>query len=85
MTDTDIRIKRALYRANHRGTKEMDFILGRFADAQVRALGAADFDAFEALLTMPDQPIQSWLNGDEPPAEMKGIIEAIRSHHGIAH
>lgn len=81
MTDIDIRIKRALYRANHRGTKEMDFILGRFANAEARGLAMADFDAFEALLTMPDQPIQSWLNGDEPPPEMKGIIEAVRRHH----
>lgn len=83
MDDTETRIKRVLYRAHHRGTKEMDFMLGRFAEAEVAALGA-DFAIFEALLVMPDQPIQSWLSGEEPPLEFKKLIERIRRFHGVA-
>lgn len=84
MTDDDTRIKRALYRAHHRGTKEMDFMLGRFADAELRALGETDIAAFDELLVMPDQPIQSWLAGEEtPPPDKQGIVARIRQFHGI--
>ena len=84
MTDDDTRIKRAFYRAHHRGTKEMDFILGRFADAELRALDEADITAFDELMVMPDQPIQSWLAGEEtPPPEKQSIIQRIRQFHGI--
>ena len=84
MTDDDTRIKRAFYRAHHRGTKEMDFILGRFADAELRALDEADITAFDELMVMPDQPIQSWLAGEEnPPPEKQSIIHRIRQFHGI--
>jgi antitoxin CptB len=84
MTDDDTRIKRALYRAHHRGTKEMDFLLGRFADAELRALTEADIAAFDELMVMPDHPIQSWLAGEEtPPPEKLSIIQRIRQFHGI--
>lgn len=83
MDDTENRIKRLLYRARHRGTKEMDFMLGRFAEAEAATL-EADFPVFEAMLMMPDQPIQSWLSGEEPPQEYKSLIERIRRFHGVA-
>ncbi|MEJ2117371.1 MAG: succinate dehydrogenase assembly factor 2 [Alphaproteobacteria bacterium] len=84
MTEDDSRIKRALYRAHHRGTKEMDLLLGRFADAELRTLNETDITAFDELLVMPDQPIQSWLAGEEsPPPDKQGIIQSIRQFHGI--
>ncbi|HEY7687469.1 MAG TPA: succinate dehydrogenase assembly factor 2, partial [Dongiaceae bacterium] len=49
MTGMDSRIKRALYRANHRGTKEMDLILGRFAEAEHGGWDGPTLDAFEEL------------------------------------
>jgi antitoxin CptB len=61
--DADIRRKRLLFRAWHRGTREADLILGSFAE---RYLG--DFDEprltdFEALLEMPDAEIFDWIAG----------------------
>ena len=82
MEATENRIKRALYRAHHRGTKEMDLILGRFADAEAKALADTDFDAFEALLALPDTQIDWLIKGDgPPPADLTGIVSRIRRYH----
>lgn len=66
----DVRRKQLLFRAWHRGMREMDLILGRFADAEVATLTDAELDAFEALLEPQDQEVFSWISGAEPiPAE----------------
>jgi len=52
--DLSVRRHRALYRAEHRGTREMDFLLGRFARAQVTQMAALELDHFEELLKLPD-------------------------------
>ncbi len=59
--DLDTRRRRAGYRANYRGTKEMDWLLGRFADARVTSMATADLELFEALLTLPDPDLQNWI------------------------
>jgi antitoxin CptB len=84
MNDSESRIKRVLYRACHRGTKEMDFMLGRFAEAEAQTLPEAEFAILETMLTMPDQPIQSWLSGEETPSEFRSVIGRIRRFHGVA-
>jgi len=83
MEGNDSRIKRALFRAQHRGTKEMDFILGRFADAELAGLGEAELDAFEALVISSDQQIDGWIKGEEPPAAMKPTVLRIRRFHRL--
>jgi antitoxin CptB len=57
----DPRRKRVKFRAWHRGMKEVDLILGPFADAHVDQLDAADLDAFEQLLSVPDNDLYDWL------------------------
>ena len=57
MSDLEIRRKRARYRSWHRGMKEMDFLLGRFADYFVPAMSDSDLLAFEQLLAMPDSDL----------------------------
>lgn len=59
--DLDIRRRRAVYRASHRGTKEMDWLLGRFAAARLEAMGEAELTAFEALIDAPDPELQRWI------------------------
>lgn len=81
MTGTDSRIKRALYRAHHRGTKELDIILGRFADAELAGFEAAELLAFEELLALPDPQIDGWIKGAEPPPGVAPMIARIRRHH----
>lgn len=69
--DISIRRKRLRYRAWHRGTKEMDLILGPFADANVEAYGQAELDRLEALMNEEDPPLLKWVMGqEEPPANV---------------
>ena len=66
--DPDIRRKRLLFRAWHRGTREADLILGSFADAHLPGFDAAQLDRFEALLECPDAELFDWINNRAPPA-----------------
>lgn len=66
----DTRRKRILYRANHRGTKEADVMLGGFARAHLAELSETDLDTFEALLEELDVDIMDWVIGRKPvPAQ----------------
>lgn len=85
MTTDDPRRRRALYRAQHRGTKEMDFLLGRFAEARLAAMAPADLTSFEELLSLPDPDLQSWLMGgaDYDGSALSGLLTEIRTFHGL--
>jgi antitoxin CptB len=61
----DPRRRRALFRAWHRGTREMDLLLGRFADAYIEALSEADLAHLEALMEVPDRDLFAWVTGRE--------------------
>ena len=65
-TEKDIRIKRLVYRANHRGIKEMDIILGRFANAGLHKLENGLLDQFENLLGEHDRDLLVWFTGEAP-------------------
>ena len=85
MTTDDPRRRRALYRAQHRGTKEMDFLLGRFAEARLADMTPADLVAFEELLSLPDPDLQHWLmigTGFDGSA-LAGLLTDIRAFHGL--
>ncbi|MBI2718742.1 MAG: succinate dehydrogenase assembly factor 2 [Rhizobiales bacterium] len=58
--DIETRRKRLLWRASHRGIKEMDLILGGFARAHIGGLDAARLDQLEAIIAIPDQELLSW-------------------------
>ena len=67
----DIRRKRLKYRSQHRGTKELDLLLGRFAVARLDSLDADQVDRFEALLEAPSPLVYAWVIGqDAPPPEL---------------
>ncbi len=71
----DIRRKRLKYRSQHRGTKELDLLLGRFAAARLDALDAAQVDRFEALLEAPSPLVYAWVTGqDSPPPELDSDV-----------
>ena len=61
--DLDPRRRRILYRAWHRGTREMDLLLGRFADAVLPSLDADGLDALETLMEVPDTELYGWIAG----------------------
>ena len=79
----DPRRRRLLYHAWHRGTREMDLIMGRFADAVISELSEADIDAFETLSEVPDPELYAWLSGGRPvPAEYDvAMFRRLRDFH----
>jgi antitoxin CptB len=68
--DLDPRRRRMLFRAWHRGMREMDLLMGRFADAEIGSLSEEDLATFETLIELPDRDLLGWLTGEIPtPAE----------------
>lgn len=66
----DIRRRKLLFRSWHRGMREVDLVLGGFADAHIDALTAAEIDQYERLLEIADTELIAWLTGGQPvPAE----------------
>ena len=56
--------KRLLYRAMHRGTKEADMVVGRFAQAHLAAMTDEEVTEFSRLLDVPDQDLYRWITLD---------------------
>ncbi len=62
----DERRRRLLFRSWRRGTREMDLILGRFAEAAIGELTAVEIVEFERLADVADPELYSWLTGSRP-------------------
>jgi antitoxin CptB len=79
MTETaEARLKRMTMRSWRRGTKEMDLILGPFADRHLSGLGEADLATFDRLLAENDQDLMSWILGQErPPGWAEPLLRQI--------
>ena len=84
MNELDKRRKQLLYRANHRGIKEMDIILGEFARDRIGTLDNGDLDQLERLMEENDRELLSWFTGEQPvPADMTSpLLDAIFAHCG---
>ena len=66
----DPRRRRMLFRSWHRGTREADLIMGRFADTHIVAFSDAELDQFEHLLDALETDLLSWMTGvSEVPAD----------------
>lgn len=70
----DPRRRRLLYRSWHRGTREMDLIMGRFADTAIADLSTAELDEFERLSDVPDDALYSWITSRVVPAEYDSAL-----------
>jgi antitoxin CptB len=81
--DMAARRRRALYRATHRGTREMDYLLTRFAEAEVSALSVAELALFERVMALPEPVLMAAIVDDvgefEPP--IGEFIARIRGFH----
>lgn len=72
---TESRRKRMYIRAWRRGMKEMDLILGGYADTHLAGMDAAALDAFEALLAQDDHALYHWMTGQaDAPAQFAPLI-----------
>ena len=78
-TAVAVQKRRLKFRAWHRGIKEMDLILGHFADTHVDGMSEEQLAAFEALLEEPDTMLYNWISGrEEVPEEQRSpLLEQI--------
>ena len=84
MTDSesaalDIRRRRLLFRATHRGTHENDLMIGGFVSSHLATFDAAELDELEALLEQSDSLLADWLTGRRPmPPDAGPMLRRIR-------
>jgi antitoxin CptB len=74
----EARLKRMAMRSWRRGMKEMDLVLGPFADAHLAALSEDELLAYDALLAENDQDLMAWILGQAaPPPAMAPLLARI--------
>ena len=80
----DERRKRLLYRCWHRGLREMDYVLGSWANVHLEDADDVTLDELERLMQVPDPDMYKWLSGTAPvpPNWDLSIVRAIRTFHG---
>lgn len=68
--DLPPRQRKLLFRSWHRGMREMDLILGQFADLHIQTLSERELDQYEALMEALDRDLLKWVTGEaDVPAE----------------
>jgi len=73
----DVRRRKLLFRAWRRGVREMDLIVGRFADAHIETLDDSGLDDFEHLIEAPNAALYTWVVGGESiPADYDTAVLA---------
>lgn len=85
MDDHEARLKRIVMRSWRRGTREMDLILGPFAEAELAAMDAESLDAYERLLEENDQDLYPWITarlggGTAGPQVHALMLDRIAAH-----
>lgn len=67
--DLDPRRRRILVRAWRRGIREMDLVIGGFADAEIDRLTDAELDELETLMAEDDADLLKWVTGEAETPE----------------
>lgn len=74
-SDLDPRRRRILFRCWHRGIREMDLVLGQFAEAEIANLSEAELDELERIMAEEDNDLVKWVTGaEEIPAHIQGEL-----------
>jgi antitoxin CptB len=83
--DLVLRRRRCLFRATHRGTKEMDWLLGRYAEAVLPAADAEALTFWERLVQLPDPEFHDCIMGHAvaEDAAVVAVVGEIRRFHGM--
>ena len=81
----DKRLQRLRFRSWHRGMREMDLVLGTFADAHLSHFGPEELDQYEALLSESDPDLYNWITGAHPPPDIHNhaIMNKLRTHNTV--
>jgi antitoxin CptB len=79
----DLRRRKILFRSWHRGMREMDLIMGRFADSAIADLSEAELSDFENLIELPDRELLAWVTGevDVPGQFDTAVFRRMRDFH----
>jgi antitoxin CptB len=82
----DLRRRKLLFRSWHRGMREMDLIMGGFADAKVEHLNESELTEFERLIDVPDRDLLAWITGEEavPPDLDSALFRDLREFRLIS-
>jgi antitoxin CptB len=81
MEDHKTRLKRLRMRSWHRGIKEMDLILGGFADDEMSKLSLEELNEHELMMSENDHDLYNWVSGkSEIPPELLSAIKRITSY-----
>ncbi|MCC5991304.1 MAG: succinate dehydrogenase assembly factor 2 [Rhodobacteraceae bacterium] len=84
-TPEEARRKMLRMRSWRRGMKEMDLILGPYADAHLDAMSAQEMDGYDRLLSENDQDLYLWVTGAQPaPEHLKPLLDRIAQAAGVA-
>jgi antitoxin CptB len=83
--DVETRRRRASFRAIHRGSKEMDWLIGRFAEVRLAGMPPEGLVAFERLLLLQDPVLYDMIMHPEiaPAGEHAPLIAELRAFHGL--
>jgi antitoxin CptB len=83
----DVERRRLLWRAMHRGIKEMDLIVGGFAKANLATMNEAELGLFAEILEIPDQQLLSWVTNQESVPQQqqsKMLADVLAFRPGLA-
>ena len=84
--ELDARRRKLKFRAWHRGTREMDLLMGSFADAHVYNFDDDALDQFEKLLSCNDPDLYNWFSGQEsaPADEHSSVLTLFLTHRVVS-
>lgn len=79
--ETNVRLKRLLFRSWHRGTREMDLLLGNFARRYLESFTEDQLDRFEVLIELSDPELFAWISGLEsvPPGLDNDVMSLLKN------
>ncbi len=79
----DVRRKKILMRAWHRGIKEMDLMFGRYVDGELDRLNDQQLSELEMLMDQHDRDLIQWFTDEVPVPEQFDcpIFHEIKNYH----
>jgi len=78
-SDDTVRRRKLDYRANHRGMKEMDIVLGGYVSAHIDAMSSDELNMLEQIIDIPDVDLLSWITGRQrvPQDQHSALLDKI--------
>lgn len=77
--------KRLVFRSWHRGTREMDLLMGSFADRHIPGFSEEELAQYDELLNCSDPDLYNWISGrEQPPANtMNDVLQKLIAHEFV--